>query len=1753
MKKITTFLISLMIGVCAFAQLTFDDIELWAGEGSNRAGLAVQWNDPRETNAMVWGYQWDGDAYGFDILVAVSKADPKFYVFADYTGAALGNAIAGIGYDANGDGVFFIKRKSTGELIYPNEDGILPHPNSLGYDYDDYEAGDPEDYWGAGWYSSYWSYWVGTSFPLSYSGLGASSRKLTDGCWDGWSFNLGMGSYAWKEFIPAPADGYTAGTFILSNDNQNSILSFLDKKGVLSYNIYGAANASAQLPENTYNSVVFGSSIYIVSDEHLLIADAKKLTLQTDIEISGGRSFVGVNAEKGYVGTNNGIYTVDLKETPSLGQMIAGTDAETGVMLYSNGYVFAIQKDKGVVIINTSTNTIEKTVGGDYLLLTQSSDGAVWAGAGVVLTKINPATLTTENIAIPANAALSNDWNEWNSKLFFADVTSSTLYWINSGYTANSNSVFQYNIGQPASLESPLFSLPHQSSTKSNQSSTKISISMNYMLNQLTVSADKIYMVDVSNGDVLSAYSPELNGDITNVSYTDMPAKINIESKYTVALNSEPLKVSLSGKISDPDNLLDNITIAAVSDNEVLVTVMVANDTLVITPQAGESGSAKITVFATSNGAVSKKNIDFVVTRSLENIAFAYTEKTINRGSKDTLNVVFTPENATNKTLVWTRKSNKVSVSNGIVTASSAGNDTVVATSADGGFVAWCAYTVTDDALESISFNKKAITLSVGKKDTITVSYFPANVYNKNISWTQNPTGILTTSFSTTTRLNVLTGSKAGTTVLVGKSSQGGFTDTCIVTVVFDSATSLALNADTIDLTVPATFALKGAFSPSDASNTKITWTSRNTAIATVNISGTVTSVAAGETYIIAMATDDSTLMDSTLVRVDFTPVTEFSIAIGRDTTIGVGTSIYATTTFTPSTASSKTIVWTSSNTAVATVSASGASGYIRGISKGTAWIYAVTNGTFKDSLSVTVDSIHVASFVINQDVKEVWKKTNSNIWNVAYTILPGNATNRTVKVIIQDTTVVGLYSPTMTYLTPRGLGDSKVYLYAVDGGITDSCLVHVVQNVASVTLDIKDTSLTVGDVITLNATVLPENSIQTLTYTSSDKSVADVDANGNITALKAGSAIIIAASADIATVKDTCYVAVNNQIAESVVLGATSKALFAGDNWTVGAEVLPTNTTNKRLRWTSSDYSVADVDANGAVKAIEVGSATITAYTKDGGTQQSCIITVENLDYTSGVFFVNEDWFGHSNGSLNFLTSGGQWVYNVYRKENPGKELGATSQYGTIYGDKFYIVSKQEKDPGASVEGSRLAVCNASTLKSLKEFTAIGSADGRAFLGVSEHKGYISTSDGVYVYSIDSMSIGGKIAGTDDQTGAMLRVGNRVFAANQSKGILVINAETDVLETVVRAPIDGTAQRGYGSIALSKNGDLWCSVTTNTIGNGDAEDYLIKLDPWTLDTVRIALPSGYAVPNSWYAWTADGFCSSKQQNKLYWQNAAGWFNSTKIYSYDIDAMQAELVFDLADYDDGGWGFYGAGFRIDPVSDDIYASLFRSFGEAVYRTVRISPITKTVVASYQMDNHYWFPAMPVFPDNFAPVAADIQDTNVTELQSFSISLKDIAADDDNLDAAIVTSVTELSNSSVLDVQTVKDGLIVTPKTSGECMITVRFNSNGKTVDKMFTVTVSIAVGTDAATKSAVSVYPNPFADYVIVSGVVSGVAGDVAGGIADGVDVVTIYDLQGRVVLSVPFGNGNNRINTSALPKGIYVLKAGANSVKIVK
>ena len=163
---------------------------------------------------------------------------------------------------------------------------------------------------------------------------------------------------------------------------------------------------------------------------------------------------------------------------------------------------------------------------------------------------------------------------------------------------------------------------------------------------------------------------------------------------------------------------------------------------------------------------------------------------------------------------------------------------------------------------------------------------------------------------------------------------------------------------------------------------------------------------------------------------------------------------------------------------------------------------------------------------------------------------------------------------------------------------------------VTGVTLNKNTLTLEIGGTTTLTATVAPENATdKTVTWESDKTNIATVDKNGKVTAIKDGTAIITAKTANGKTA--TCTVTVNAAVipVESVTLNKTAITLEIDETQTLTATLTPDNATDKTVTWTVAPAGVVSVDDNGNVTAIKDGTATVTATAN--GKSANCTVTV--------------------------------------------------------------------------------------------------------------------------------------------------------------------------------------------------------------------------------------------------------------------------------------------------------------------------------------------------------------------------------------------------------------------------------------------------------------------------------------------------------------------------------------------------------------
>ena len=175
---------------------------------------------------------------------------------------------------------------------------------------------------------------------------------------------------------------------------------------------------------------------------------------------------------------------------------------------------------------------------------------------------------------------------------------------------------------------------------------------------------------------------------------------------------------------------------------------------------------------------------------------------------------------------------------------------------------------------------------------------------------------------------------------------------------------------------------------------------------------------------------------------------------------------------------------------------------------------------------------------------------------------------------------------------------------------------------VSSISLSKSTFELTVGDQALLDATISPDNATnKKIRWSSSKESVATVTPEGIVEAVSVGTSFITATSED-SGVNAKCEITVKEKVISvtGIALNKTSLSLTEGEEFTLEATVTPDNATNREVTWTSDNEAVATVSAEGVVKALRAGKASITATTVDQGKTASCDVTVaEKLGAVTG------------------------------------------------------------------------------------------------------------------------------------------------------------------------------------------------------------------------------------------------------------------------------------------------------------------------------------------------------------------------------------------------------------------------------------------------------------------------------------------------------------------------------------------------------
>ena len=260
--------------------------------------------------------------------------------------------------------------------------------------------------------------------------------------------------------------------------------------------------------------------------------------------------------------------------------------------------------------------------------------------------------------------------------------------------------------------------------------------------------------------------------------------------------------------------------------------------------------------------------------------------------------------------------------------------------------------------------------------------------------------------------------------------------------------TGIWVNKEELTLIAGDTETLTATVTPEDATNQKVTWTSTNEAVATVDQSGKVNAISEG-TAKISVTTDDGgkTAACNVIVKAATVPVS--GVRIDKDQiTLTAGETETLTATITPDNATNKKVTWASSNTAAATIDQDGK---VSAVSEGTAAITVTTEDGGKSAtchVLVKAATVPVTSVSLN---KEVINLTVGDTETLTAVITPENATN---KGVAWSSNNPGVATVENGKITAIAVGKTTISAITDDGGKVANCSITVADQNLSVEIN---------------------------------------------------------------------------------------------------------------------------------------------------------------------------------------------------------------------------------------------------------------------------------------------------------------------------------------------------------------------------------------------------------------------------------------------------------------------------------------------------------------------------------------------------------------------------------------------------------------------------------------------------------------------------------------------------------------------------
>lgn len=300
--------------------------------------------------------------------------------------------------------------------------------------------------------------------------------------------------------------------------------------------------------------------------------------------------------------------------------------------------------------------------------------------------------------------------------------------------------------------------------------------------------------------------------------------------------------------------------------------------------------------------------------------------------------------------------------------------------------------------VKDVALNENNLTLNVGEKTTLIATVTPEEAVNKAVKWESSNEEVVTVDEN-----GQISAIRSGEAVITVTTLEGNYQDTCNVKVkepvTIIPVKGIAIDNTSAEIGIGQRINILATISPENATNKNISWTSSDENVATVDGSGNIIGLAAGNTAITATTEDGGysaqceIVVKETIEIISVTGV-ELNKTLAK---INVGEELNLVPQITPENATNKNVIWTSSNEKAAIVDAEGK---VVGLASGETIIKVITeDGEFtaecKVVVSEVVETIPVTGVKLNKSSAKI--KIQEEL-NLSAKITPENATNKNVK-----------------------------------------------------------------------------------------------------------------------------------------------------------------------------------------------------------------------------------------------------------------------------------------------------------------------------------------------------------------------------------------------------------------------------------------------------------------------------------------------------------------------------------------------------------------------------------------------------------------------------------------------------------------------------------------------------------------------------------------------------------------------------------